>query len=1792
MNKRIALSLRIGSSLMVLIAPLLPLAFAGERAPSAHRLANRTPPPAAPVKRLASPKTKPPQVVMQQGVPQVAPGQSATLLADGSWLLTGGEGELMASAAIVDAQTGEIRTLNSKLRYPRTTHSATVLPNGTVLILGGVGSSNEYVQSAEIFNPDTETFEAAAVKGLIPRANHTATLLTDGQLLIAGGVDSKGKLLTRVELWNPQKQSVTILRAKLTSGRQKHVALLQADGSVVLSGGFDEDNNNKSDADLYQPESKSFLWTAMPPSKREESIPNLEFSTPNNGAMEVDESTLITLRFSKPLSVKTVSRKNVVLQGPRGEVETRVVAAESGMLMFITPLAPLASNSNYNLSISGAADKNDQPLPFIAVGFKTKQCPGASEEPCGAQPQATDFDTWIPDAKNLKGDWRSGRPASSAQSLPALQAPAGETALAGQVLTLSGNPLANVTLQVGDRTATTDATGRFLLSSLTSGRQVLTIQGHTASRPGKMYGTFDVLTDIVARKTTVLPYTIWLPVLDEQNAIRLPVPTSREISITTPRVPGMEVRIPSSAVLRMPAGKHHMHGMTKRELSSMAITPIPIDRPPFPLPAGVEDGLLFTLQLHGAKVEGLNGEKRAGLRLVFPNYQQLPAGTRVDFWNYDSEEAGWYMYGHGTVTADARQVVPDPGVELQSMHCISLMNKGDTPGSGPHAGDDVWDGDPVDLSTGLFVYNKIDMVLSDVLPISLERTYRQNDSITRSFGKGSTNLYDMYVAGDTYNYGQIVMPDGGLIRFDRIPNSNPFAYQHTATPTRFYKATMRQVTGVGPNGAWEVRLTDGTIYQFGIKVLWGDIFGPHSTITALSAIQDRYGNRLTIIRDDSFRMIKVISPNGRWIEFGYSDTSKRIAQATDNIGRVVSYTYDASGRLWKVTNAKGGITEYTYDSSDRMLTIKDPRNIVFLTNEYDTQGRIFRQTQADSSVYQFAYTVDGSGKITQTDVTDPRGFVRRVTFNANGYSLTDTSALGRPEQQTYVYERQAATNLILSITDPLNRKTAFTYNAQGRAATYTRLADTPGAVTVSATFESQYGQVAAVTDPLSHTNSYAYDVRGKLASVTDALGNKTTFKYNAAAEMTAATGPVGNTTSFVYELGNLVEVIDPMGHRRKRGVDAAGRMTSVTDPLGSVARYEYDNHNHHVRWTDPLLGETEFTRDANGNLLTVVDASDNVTTYTYDSMNRILSRQDQLQHTETYEYDLNGNLKKVTDRKGQVTNFIHDALNRLAQVTYADASTTTYTYDSANRVTQIVDSLSGTINYSYDDLDRLASETTPQGIVNYTHDAANRRTSMTVGGQPAVNYTYDNANRLTQVSQGSASVVMAYDAAGRRTSLTLPNGVVTEYTYDLASQLTSLTYKRSGNVLGNLTYEYDAAGRRVSFGGSFAYTVSPQPFSSATYNAANRQLTSRGQTLSYDLNGNLESDGTNTYTWDARGRLASISGPNSTATFQYDALGRRISKTVNGVTTAFLYDGFKVVQEQSVSLGNANLLNGGIDEVFARHDAGGSWSPLRDVLGSYISLSDSAGTLTGEYAYEPFGDFAANSTANSTNSTHYTGRENDGTGLQFNRARYYSPALQRFISEDPIGMRGGLNLYAYAGNNPLGFSDPFGTNPAVGVWEGAILGGEIGSIGGPIGAGIGVVVGGVVGGVVTYYATDAISKSVFGPASCPDPLNPPADWVRHPSGKPDTWIDPNGDTWRWHPDADGKHGGDHWDIGGPKPAGGGKGKQDWWPKGGTREPKPPGSMRFYFPQKLGDPKDIVEGTEFDPNKHDPIDYAP
>jgi RHS repeat-associated protein len=583
-----------------------------------------------------------------------------------------------------------------------------------------------------------------------------------------------------------------------------------------------------------------------------------------------------------------------------------------------------------------------------------------------------------------------------------------------------------------------------------------------------------------------------------------------------------------------------------------------------------------------------------------------------------------------------------------------------------------------------------------------------------------------------------------------------------------------------------------------------------------------------------------------------------------------------------------------------------------------------------------------------------------------------------------------------------------------------------GNVTWNYAYEPVFNRIQSIIDPLNHPTTFVYDDVARTLNITDPRGKVSTLTYNSQGQPLTYKDPLAHTWTFTYDTGDLVSVKDPTGKTATAMMDAVGRPVALVDPLGNRTRLDYNAFNQPTRITDPLGGQTSLGYDPNGNLLSVTDARGKGTTYDPDVMDRVQTRKDPRGKLETYTYDPNGNLRTFTDRKNQPTTITWDALDRPKQLAYADGSSTTLTWDAGDRLTQVADSLSGKITLTPDSLDRLQQEVTPQGIVSYTYDDANRRASMTVLGQPQVIYGYDSANRLKTITQGTTTVILGYDNTNRRTSLTLPNGVTATYGYSNRDELTSITFKKGATTLGTLTYTYDAAGRRISIGGTWARTGLPPAVASATYDDANRQLTWGGQTFTYDDNGNLTGDGVNTYTWDARDRLTAITG-GVAATFAYDPFGRRTRKTISGQTTDYLYDWDNPVQELPDGAVLANLLTGlGIDEYFTRTDGSGRRTLLGDALGSILALTDDAGVVQTSYTYEPFGKTTVTGQANA-NSFQYTGRENDGTGLFYYRARYYSPDRQRFITEDPLRFGGGdVNLYSYARNSPVRFSDPLG----------------------------------------------------------------------------------------------------------------------------------------------------------------------
>jgi RHS repeat-associated protein len=1593
----------------------------------------------APPKRSTKRQSSSPPAEPQR-TNNAATGQSKTLLPDGRWLILGGEngGAVVGTASMLDTSTGLLTRLSNGMVTPRAWHTATLLPNGTVFIFGGVGADGQVVTTAEIFDPVTQQFQTLAASTLTPRAHHSCTLLTDGTVLIVGGISRSNETLSSADSWNWQTSNATALSKGMVTARSGQTATLMADGEVVLWGGLDRNGAAINYGEIYDPTASTFRIETTPYQTPSGSL-QLEQSIPADGTDDVDASVIVALRFSEPLSVTSANPATVTLTGPSGQVPILVVPAETGILTFVTPQSPLAPATSYTLTLSGLADPAGNALPQTTVNF-------------------TILGTALSDNGLSSGSGESGTETqgNQSQNLPTLKAKAGVTALAGQSLRLNGSPLEGLTIQdetSGEKTRT-DRTGRFLLQPLTAGHHVLFVDGRTARNGAQVYGTYEIGVDILNGQTNVLTYTIWMTALDTAHTVKIPSPTTADMVITNPSLPGLELHIPAGTVITDHDGK------VVREIN---MTAVPVSQPPFPIPGGTKVPIYFTIQPGAAYLTVNGGWGTQGAQLYYPNSAKALPGTLFNFWNYDPDSKGWYVYGQGKVSADATEVVPDPGVRIYEFTGAMIFGGGGCPACPPPGGGGG--GDPVDFATGLFIYKKTDLIEPDTLPIVLTRTYRPMDSVSRAFGIGATHPYDMYLAGDSaddFAYAELVLPDGAHLRYTRITPGNDYAsavFVHSSTPTIFYGSKI-----VWNGNGWTLTLKDGTKYMF----------PEASTATraqqgALLSITDRNGNILNITRDSNKNLTQITTPNGRWVKFTY-DSSYRVTQATDNIGRTVSYMYDSGGRLSTVTDVMGGKTSFTYDTNNNMLTVTDPRGVTYITNEYDSSNRVIKQTMADGSTYQFAYTpssfssqnffiaygpnytgpgpgIDNLGfracqgceegftsTISQVDLTDPRGFVRKVILSSTGYPLTDTRALGAGEQQTTAHD-YFPDNLTQSSTDPLDRTTSFVYDANANLTQATWLSGTAGALSVNFAYESAHSQVISASDPLGHTTNFNHDSNGNVVAVTDPLGHQESVTYNSAGQPLSVTDPLGNITTFAYDLGDLLSITDPLGRTTTRFLDEAGRLVSVTNPLGQRAQLAYNAFDQITKITDAAGNATTLTYDPNSDLLSLTDANGHITSYTYDAMGRPVTRTDPLSNTETYMYDPTGNLIQFTDRRGKVATLQYDPLNRRTLAGFGASigtpntyeSTITYSYDAGNRPTSIVDSAAGTITPKFDNFNHLISEQTPQGMVSYSYDLAGRRTQMTVAGQTGINYTYDNANRLTQIVQGSSTVSFAYDGSNRRTALTLPNGIVMSYGYDNASQLTGITYTNAGSTLGTLTYAYDSVGHRTQIGGSMAQTALPLAVGNISYNADN-QLTQWGDaSLYYDQNGNTTSDDLNSYTWNSRNQLVSMNFGASN--FQYDAFGRRISKTVSGTTTNYLYDGANVVQELSGSTPMANLLSGGIDEVFTRTDSSGTANFLRDALGSTLALTSSSATSLAQYTYEPFGNTFVTS-GSSTNSYEYTGRENDGTGIYFYRGRYYNPTFQRFMSEDPIGFAGGdSNLYAYVRNNPLNLRDSLGLSP-------------------------------------------------------------------------------------------------------------------------------------------------------------------
>lgn len=1267
--------------------------------------------------------------------------------------------------------------------------------------------------------------------------------------------------------------------------------------------------------------------------------------------------------------------------------------------------------------------------------------------------------------------------------------------LTGRILNTHKEPVEGVTVQIKNIKAVTDSNGYFTLENVPSGKQHLMIHGSTAKEPDSHYPTIPLTINIMENTVNEMPFQIYLH--RQKNYNFKDINLNEDTILTDPEVPDFEMRIPKGV---------NITGWDGMRNEKVSVRTVPIDRLPVkPLPDNAHVRNVYMFYFH--KVGG--GIPDQPIPIKSRNDLGLLPGEKAILWYYDESpiegEAPneWAIAGTGTVTPDGKYIVSDPGVGIPKFCCGATAWGGTGSGSdksGPE-GPCGQAGDPVDLATGYFMYEHTDLYMPGIIPVNIKRYYRNRESgsaVTGSeglgaFGKGTYFEYDWWL-GDYGDMLLLIKPGNYQYRFRKQPDGT---FIDDSDPTMSGAVITKNA-----DSTKTLKMRDGWTYKFDQSGKLTEISERNGNKLTFDRHSDFEGGYLR----------KITTQEGRTVTFNQTYTGNffRTDSITDYTGRTVKYIYETDPfssypRLKQVEYPDGSNIKYGYDSSGRMNTITNQRGIVEVTNEYNSDNRIVKQTHTDGGTYLFNYTT-GGGNITETAMTAPNGAVTTWRFYddtgayRDGYIAKKTTPDG-----TTIYEKEAGTNLLKSVTDPLGRMTTYTYYSNGLVQTVT---DSLGNVT-SYEYEANYGLPTKITDAIgqstgkSTTFAYTFDANNRVTKteMRDQLLNLTTVNYNTYGMPISITDPNGNPSTFLYENANkpaeLTKIIDQLGNESKMAYDSLGRIERVTDANNKSTYYTYDPMDRITSVTDPIDGVTRYFYDSNGNLSMVIDAKLNMIRYEYDDRDRINKMTDQLERVEMYTYytgteitaTTGDNLKSITDRKGQTTTFnSYDAMNRVKKITYHDGSYTDYTYDAAGRVDYINDSISGYIDYTYNDfgcttctgrgMDRIAQEATPLGTIDYTYDVIRRRTSMTVAGQPVVNYTYDDASRLTKISRDINGTVkdfnLSYDNASRRVQLQAPlykvgkgrkaywEYLTTTYGYDIANRLLNINHQGPTAIIEDLLYEYDPNGNRTKFTRNAGQPLR-DAVTGASYDDANEMLTftpatSSAKNMTYDNNGNLltvtNSCGTTNYTWDVRNRLVGISGYKSdssslTAFFGYDAIGRRIQKTINGTTTQYVYDGLDIIQEIQGTAKTNYIRTLNIDEPLTRIKADGTVRHyVLDALGSVIALTDDSGVVKTTYTYDPFGNVTISGEA-SDNPFQYTGRENDGTGLYYYRARYYSPELQRFISEDPIKIAGGdINLYSYTWNSPMIFRDVSGlwgedvhsgiSNPDFGTYQWAI----------------------------------------------------------------------------------------------------------------------------------------------------------
>lgn len=771
-------------------------------------------------------------------------------------------------------------------------------------------------------------------------------------------------------------------------------------------------------------------------------------------------------------------------------------------------------------------------------------------------------------------------------------------------------------------------------------------------------------------------------------------------------------------------------------------------------------------------------------------------------------------------------------------------------------------------------------------------------------------------------------------------------------------------------------------------------------------------------------------------------------------------TYDKAKHTTIVDDSRGGRTHYFGNEAGLVDREIDPTGVE-TRYEWDQSCRKVAEIDGLGNRTEWAYDQRGNTVLERNALREE---TKRV-FNALNLPEAIVDAAGG--RWSIEYDDRGKP---MRLVDPLGHARTFRHDRRGRL----RRSEDP----MGHSFELAYderGDLAESKDPEGGRTRYEWDARGRVTAHIDAMGRRTELTWDEGDRLVGIRFPDGGVERRAYDPeDNLVEQVDVLGNTTNYRYGGFNNLVEQVDGEGGVVRYYYDTEENLVRLTNEL-GETyHIDVDLAGRVVREVGFDGRTLVFRYDRAGRCVEMMNGALKITKFERDALGRIVRQL-LPGQPT----------VQKPIPPSEEVLFEYDARSDLVRAKNSDADVV-FERDALGRVIAEQVGEHRVESRYDAAGRRVMRRTTAGHVTGYDIDRNGLLRGLSVLPDDAWMGFDSAslqaGRRPERApwrmwikrdatgaemeraLPGGVVARWKPDVGGRPAQHEVTRGDTVLLSRAYTWRAdeqiAAIEDAHSGVTRYhydrrsylVAAKNPDGSVQYRAPDAAgnlyrtpersdraygpggVLQRADMVQYvyDADGNLiervQPDGEVwAYRWDGAGQLREVVRPDGEmVTFGYDALGRRVRKTTGGRSTAFVWDVHDLVHE--LPEGGSVFAWEFDPETFAplaKFASAGRCGIVSDHLGAPLCMINEDGEIVWNGHVNIYG-FLRASVAASAPPWRWPGQyEDEETGLCYNRYRYFDSAGGCYVSQDPIGLAGGIGLYQYV-PDPLTWIDPLG----------------------------------------------------------------------------------------------------------------------------------------------------------------------